>query len=244
MTIMQFFFFKQKTAYEMRISDWSSDVCSSDLPIHYFTMHSERWRSARTWPPVEETETLYFGRGLQLKSTREANGADVHEVDFSRGTGRHTRYERGAGLDNRTCYDDWGDNQDGLLNYTSSPLTRAIEVTGHPIVLLRVAASEADAAIFVYLSEIEADGRVRYVTEGMLRALLRMETAPPSNYRTSWPYQSLALKDAKPLVPGQWTDLRLALLPTRSEERRVGKGCVSTCRSRWSPYHKKKKKNT
>src|SRR3546814_1763615 len=28
-----FFFFKQKTAYEMRISDWSSDVCSSDLII-------------------------------------------------------------------------------------------------------------------------------------------------------------------------------------------------------------------
>src|SRR3546814_4895511 len=29
-----FFFFKQKTAYEMRISDWSSDVCSSDLDEH------------------------------------------------------------------------------------------------------------------------------------------------------------------------------------------------------------------
>src|SRR3546814_7611645 len=29
-----FFFFKQKTAYEMRISDWSSDVCSSDLLGH------------------------------------------------------------------------------------------------------------------------------------------------------------------------------------------------------------------
>src|SRR3546814_6368195 len=29
-----FFFFKQKTAYEMRISDWSSDVCSSDLQAH------------------------------------------------------------------------------------------------------------------------------------------------------------------------------------------------------------------
>src|SRR3546814_4454142 len=28
-----FFFFKQKTAYEMRISDWSSDVCSSDLNV-------------------------------------------------------------------------------------------------------------------------------------------------------------------------------------------------------------------
>src|SRR3546814_10323653 len=32
---VDFFFFKQKTAYEMRISDWSSDVCSSDLgPTH------------------------------------------------------------------------------------------------------------------------------------------------------------------------------------------------------------------
>src|SRR3546814_19818483 len=31
--IVIFFFFKQKTAYEMRISDWSSDVCSSDLPV-------------------------------------------------------------------------------------------------------------------------------------------------------------------------------------------------------------------
>src|SRR3546814_11452634 len=30
---MFFFFFKQKTAYEMRISDWSSDVCSSDLAL-------------------------------------------------------------------------------------------------------------------------------------------------------------------------------------------------------------------
>src|SRR3546814_9813755 len=31
-----FFFFKQKTAYEMRISDWSSDVCSSDLALVHF----------------------------------------------------------------------------------------------------------------------------------------------------------------------------------------------------------------
>src|SRR3546814_6804726 len=38
-----FFFFKQKTAYEMRISDWSSDVCSSDL----FTIHGLARRPQR-----------------------------------------------------------------------------------------------------------------------------------------------------------------------------------------------------
>src|SRR3546814_7750974 len=34
-----FFFFKQKTAYEMRISDWSSDVCSSDLKTVHSVAH-------------------------------------------------------------------------------------------------------------------------------------------------------------------------------------------------------------
>src|SRR3546814_9299676 len=37
-----FFFFKQKTAYEMRISDWSSDVCSSDLGYRPFRTLTQR----------------------------------------------------------------------------------------------------------------------------------------------------------------------------------------------------------
>src|SRR3546814_5616194 len=44
-----FFFFKQKTAYEMRISDWSSDVCSSDLAAIFFTA---RWALTR-WKWLE-----------------------------------------------------------------------------------------------------------------------------------------------------------------------------------------------
>src|SRR3546814_1814060 len=39
-----FFFFKQKTAYEMRISEWSSDVCSSDL--HVILGEYDPWRRA------------------------------------------------------------------------------------------------------------------------------------------------------------------------------------------------------
>src|SRR3546814_2139284 len=37
------FFFKQKTAYEMRISDWSSDVCSSDLGRACAARQARRW---------------------------------------------------------------------------------------------------------------------------------------------------------------------------------------------------------
>src|SRR3546814_3947455 len=38
--VVIFFFFKQKTAYELRISDWSSDVCSSDLMVQTLMVES------------------------------------------------------------------------------------------------------------------------------------------------------------------------------------------------------------
>src|SRR3546814_7108134 len=100
-----FFFFKQKTAYEMRISDWSSDVCSSDLLLVYFG-----WL------------TLFF--------LREAR--------------------------------------------------RFIAFIGQVVETMVI--------------EVRHPGRLRY---------------------TSMVYH----------------------MEERSEERRVGKECVSTCRSRWSPYH-------
>src|SRR3546814_11139108 len=49
-----FFFFKQKTAYEMRISDWSSDVCSSDLH-HAWSLVTKEWGIS----PDRLTVTVY-----------------------------------------------------------------------------------------------------------------------------------------------------------------------------------------
>src|SRR3546814_7337143 len=100
------FFFKQKTAYEMRISDWSSDVCSSDL------------------------------------------------------------------------HDAWGEFD-------------------------RVAGDQAPLAPIERIQVGQRDRRFR----------------PPN-----------CQMRAVPLVGAE-------LHGNRSEERRVGKECVSTCRSRWSPYH-------
>src|SRR3546814_5090187 len=49
--IVIFFFFKQKTAYEMRISDWSSDVCSSDLKLD-FVERMTRWSETLALPTL------------------------------------------------------------------------------------------------------------------------------------------------------------------------------------------------
>src|SRR3546814_2092764 len=57
------FFFKQKTAYEMRISDWSSDVCSSDLlyrRLHLYPDHQRRHR----WSRSPDRKSAPDGRGV------------------------------------------------------------------------------------------------------------------------------------------------------------------------------------
>src|SRR3546814_10129357 len=57
-----FFFFKQKTAYEMRISDWSSDVCSSDLEIGHVAVHTmSSCCSASDIDPSRSTESAPVG---------------------------------------------------------------------------------------------------------------------------------------------------------------------------------------
>src|SRR3546814_15368304 len=116
-----FFFFKQKTAYEMRISDWSSDVCSSDLGEQRQAVGILRARPAR-------------------QHDDEIGDMAVHDEGF---------------------------------------------------------------------------GAVQPIAAALDRRRGQLDPAH---------------------VP--------AAVVLRSEERRVGKECVSTCRSRWSPYHYNKKKQT
>jgi putative CocE/NonD family hydrolase len=141
-------------------------------------------------------------------------GEDRFTVDFGFGTGTHTRYGRLAAHDVRSYYDDWQAREATLFHWRSAPLDTAVEFVGHAVLRLHLKASEPDAALHVYLSEEEPDGTVRYVTEGVLRALHRKLSPSPPDYRASWPYHSCARGDAAPLVPGRAEEIVIALLPT------------------------------
>src|SRR3546814_7980257 len=131
-----FFVFKQKTAYEMRISDWSSDVCSSDL----------------TDP--QNIPVTVLSRCLQFK------------------------------LKQMTCE----------------------SIVGH-------------------LKEVLDQESIPFETPA-----LRLLAQAASGYMRD----ALSLTDqAIAYSAGNLTGEAVQ----RSEERRVGKECVSTCRSRWSPIH-------
>src|SRR3546814_2829068 len=65
------FVFKQKTAYEMRISDWSSDVCSSDLPFILGLVNPNSFARIELFPGPRANELAPFALGgtLALHST-------------------------------------------------------------------------------------------------------------------------------------------------------------------------------
>src|SRR3546814_5402749 len=72
---------------------------------------------------------------------------------------------------------------------------------------------------------VRADGRV-------VRDMYLVEVKKPSESKGPWDYYKVLAT-----IPGDEAYRPMAEGNCRSEERRVGKECVSTCRSRWSPYH-------
>src|SRR3546814_4356946 len=72
-----FFFFKQKTAYEMRISDWSSDVCSSDLSVCPGRVTGSALAEDATAPPSGQVSPDVQGRLIQNPSIVSSLGAEI-----------------------------------------------------------------------------------------------------------------------------------------------------------------------
>src|SRR3546814_7284315 len=99
-----FFFFKQKTAYEMRISDWSSDVCSSDLAKSDGDASSySRSQTCpdgsllRTWRQMGHIQTEFRHCGKGRPSRRARDGADRPGLYGQRLSARRTAPQAGHG---------------------------------------------------------------------------------------------------------------------------------------------------
>src|SRR3546814_2180308 len=94
---MLFFFFKQKTAYAMRISDWSSDVCSSDLRFPSFPrmLHLLQTVNGRLWrTDAPKALHLVYSRGGY--SEESVKTIDPVHPDESWKIGRAACRERGC----------------------------------------------------------------------------------------------------------------------------------------------------
>lgn len=198
--------------FDEHLMDLDTGLAQED-PVHYFCMHAEQWHGCTALPRTTPRE-LFLSEGGELRDepAAEASTQD-YQVVFSTETGPHTRWARLGACNVDDYYCDWQDRDRKMANFTGAPLSSPIEIAGHIVVRLNVASSEPDAALFVYASEIEADGTVRYITEGMLRAGHRKLADPPANYAVSWPYRRFTRDDFELLTPGEPAALTFALLP-------------------------------
>lgn len=188
---------------------------SGEARVHFFSFASECWKTANTWPPgTAPRHTLYLAGSRQLTENAGPETTLSHKPDFSFGTGRNTRYGRLAALDITDYYKSWSARSEKLPRFISAPLTGELTVSGHPTLTITLESDQADAVLIAYLEDIAPDGTRRYVTEGMLRALHRKETAPPQTYAANWVYHGCGEADAEPLESGKPATLRVALLPT------------------------------
>ena len=183
-----------------------------EAPIHYFSMHGERWRACDSWPPVPKAR-LYLAPQGALAAGATGVGEAHYQVRFDTTTGTDTRWERLGTINVQNYYFDWNGRDERLLNFTTEPVTEDTELSGHIVVNFCVASSQTDAALFVYAAEVEPDGTRRYITDGQLRALHRKTAEPPRDYRTTWPYRTYFRSDASLMTPGKAERIEFALLP-------------------------------
>ena len=191
----------------------------SEAPVQYYTMGKERWQSSRTWPPPgAEWQSLYLGDAKQLERKVPTGGEaeDRYQVEPVETSGPGSRWGLIVGTGTKHETSDLREVTRRMLAYTSAPLERALEITGHPRVRLFLAANATDGGVFVYLEDVAPDGQSRYITEGQLR-LLHRKLSKAITADTLTPERSYKRADGMPLVPGEVTEVVFDLLPVSYE---------------------------
>ena len=199
----------------------------AEPPIRYQTMKTAKgaeWKTASQWPiPEEKPQKYYFfgGPSGSLKSGNDgllkttpaegSSGWDQYTVDYTTTTGQTTRWDNAVG--GGFGYPDMTPNDQKGLTYTTAPLEKDTEMTGHPAVHLWVNTTANDGDFFVYLEDVDDQGSSHYLTEGVLRASHRALHEPPYD-NLGLPYHRSYEEDVKELAPGEPVELVFELQPT------------------------------
>lgn len=193
-----------------------------EKPVKYFAMGKEEWRYVDKFPPLEETkyENLYLSQNhvLTYEQRQTAKDSSRYKIDYTATTGFGTRYNSltpiyREGYEIGFSYEDRREESNKLINFNTKPFTKEREITGYPIVELYLATDKTDGTLFVYLEDVAPDGKVTYITEGMLRLLHRKESKETPPYPMYGPYLTFKEKDGSPVIPGKVEKVSFELQP-------------------------------
>ena len=213
---------KANPVYTDQIKDWITffEECLNDNPssekiLYYYTMGEEKWKKTTTWPPKGQTYQKWFFREngtLGCNEPEYESGKDDYKINYNATTGIRNRWYTLLSLP--VDYSNRAEEDKKLLCYTSAPLEREMEITGHPIITLHMSSTHEDGAIIGYLEFIDTEGNVKHVTEGYLRIICRKISNEEPPYKIFGPYHSYKRNDVLPYVPGEIVELTFGFFPT------------------------------
>jgi putative CocE/NonD family hydrolase len=195
-------------------------------PIHYYLMGSDKknaWRVTDAWPPKNlETVRYYFGSGetggtasvdngtLHSSAPTASGASDTYTVDYTTTSSNRSRW---TAVNWTHDYPNMRSNDAKALTYTTPPLEKSVQVTGHPVIHVWVKSDAPDLDLFAYLEEVDGSGNSTYITEGNLRASHRsLGQAPYDNL--GLPYHNHYKSDLAAIPAGEPVELVFDLLPT------------------------------
>ncbi|MGB6605371.1 MAG: CocE/NonD family hydrolase, partial [Steroidobacteraceae bacterium] len=113
----------------------------------------------------------------------------------------------------RTNYGNRAAQDARLLVYTSAPLEHDLEIAGNPLAHLQLGSSRTDGLVIVYLEDVAPDGRVTYITQGVLRLAFRKLAKDDDGAYSADPLHTYRRSDMRPMTPGTFEDVSLGLSP-------------------------------
>lgn len=143
-------------------------------PIYIYVQNGGGWRFENEWPLARQVKKyFYFQENNRLNAEQMTDGADNYCCDFTHdnrfGKNEGNRWFAGMRILPDTLPIRTEKDKQCLV-YTSAPMETDTEVTGHPIIDFWVSSSADYGDFFVFLEDVEPNGRAILVTEGMLRA--------------------------------------------------------------------------
>ena len=176
--------------------------------VDYYVLGADAWKTTDVWPPrgVQEQTLSLSLRHLTREPTSRSHELQ-YTVDPQSSTGIYNRW---YSQDNHAIY--YGDRRfapGSRLSFDSAPQHTDRELVGSAELHLAMRSDQTDGAVFAYLEDVAPDGRVTYLTEGVLR-LLHRKTVHAAEH-------SYNRADAAPVTPGELMQVEIALQPVAAK---------------------------
>ncbi len=188
----------------------SKSVWAKEPRVKYYTLGQEQWKYADTWPPPGFRDKRFCLADSGL-SDEPAEGDALVSVTGKHGSGAASRWRCLLPILSLTHYTPQVSEE--IIHFDSPAFEADHELTGHPILQIEFESTSPDPRIFAYLEDVAPDGSIKYVTEGMLRAIHRREKRKKPSSHGPIPYRTYLRADKSDTSPGIRIRMKLDLLP-------------------------------